>query len=528
MAETTPQGAPPQPQPSEPVARPPSPPQFLQPGPRTAPGDLAIILLSRDQYEPVILERFAGAVDGYAEGAVLNTRFGSFPHETFLDIPWGSQVRASKVDTGSRGRKRRRMEEVETTAMSTPTGDESPIPDAAGAEAATLSKPAGEKDEEALNPPTKKAFTLASGFVHILRPTPELWTASLPHRTQVVYPPDYSYILHRIRARPGTRLIEAGAGSGSFTHASVRAVFNGVPTSRHDDVGRGKVFSFEYDQKRFKTMQEEITAHKLDAFVEINHRDVYSGGFLADGKSPNATAIFLDLPAPWKALSQLSRRRPDDPNWVSPLDPNQSVSICTFSPCIEQVINTVAELRKLGWVDVQMVEIAHKRLNVIRDRVGLNLPKEKGFNIAPASVDEAVSRLRDVSKKAQEFMDGQQRPRQDGAVQEQMDVDDQEDNKKSNKSKPNGATPVRNDTVEDRFWSSFRVVHRPEAEIKTHTSYLVFAILPQEWNEEEEAEALAKWPCGNENRMIGNLDKAGRKQEKRDAMGQGKRKKQRR
>ena len=59
---------------------------------------------------------------------------------------------------------------------------------------------------------------------------------ALPHRTQVVYTPDYSYILQRLKVRPGSRIIEAGAGSGSFTHASARAVFSGYPGGQNDKV----------------------------------------------------------------------------------------------------------------------------------------------------------------------------------------------------------------------------------------------------------------------------------------------------
>jgi len=39
-----------------------------------------------------------------------------------------------------------------------------------------------------------------------------------------------------------------------------------------------------------------------------------------------------------------------------------------------------------------------------------------------------------------------------------------------------------------------RLVHRTEPEIKTHTSYLVFAVLPREWTAEDEAACRAKWP----------------------------------
>lgn len=473
------------------------PSSFLEPSLRTAPGDLAIVLLARDTYQPVILEESKSAVDGYAEGAVLNTRFGSFPHSTLLDIPWGSQVRASAVDTGSRGRKRRRETTGEDT--STPGDIEDENPSTGG--------------------PAKKAVAASSGFIHLLRPTPELWTSSLPHRTQVVYTPDYSYILSRIRARPGSRIIEAGAGSGSFTHASARAVYNGYPKDEEDI--KGKVFSFEFNEARFHKMQEEITEHHLDGMVEIRHRDVYRNGFLADGKSPNATAVFLDLPAPWEALRHLSRRKPDqkegepetDAEWVSPLDPKKSVHICTFSPCIEQVMQTVTEMRKQGWTEVDMVEIAHKRLNVVRDKIGLTLPKEKGFNQTPADVMESVNKLKDVNKKIQEFH-GNQTKQKGGETSDQMDVD------------ASGTDAENGSSAEAKSWLCGRLVHRPEAEIKTHTSYLVFAVLPPEWSEEEEAAALAKWPCGNEKKTIGNIDKALRKKEKRE-MHQGKKKQKR-
>ncbi|KFH46571.1 hypothetical protein ACRE_026330 [Hapsidospora chrysogenum ATCC 11550] len=495
------------------------PSSFLEPSQRTAPGDLAIVLLARDTYQPITLEQSKGAVDGYAEGAVLNTRFGSFPHSTLLDVPWGSQIRASAVDTGSRGRKRRR----ETTGEETSTpGQETP-----GQDTPRQATPVKDEDDKApTNEPAKKPIVASSGFIHLLRPTPELWTSALPHRTQVVYTPDYSYILSRIRARPGTRIIEAGAGSGSFTHASARAVYNGYP--KEDGDAKGKVFSFEFNEARFHKMQEEITGHHLDGIVQIRHRDVYEDGFLVDGKSPEATAVFLDLPAPWKAIRHLSRRKraqngelEQDDSWTSPLDPKKSVHICTFSPCIEQVMETVTELRKQGWIEVDMVEIANRRINVVRDKVGLNAPKDKGFNTTPADVMESVSKLREVNRKTQQFHQNQ--PKVDVKVEagaEQMDTDTPGTDADNGQTHSGALT-------EPKPWLSGRLAHRPEAEIKTHTSYLVFAVLPREWSEEEEAAALAKWPCGNEKKTIGNTDKAVRKQEKREML-QGKRKKQKR
>ncbi|KAG6012479.1 hypothetical protein E4U54_007507 [Claviceps lovelessii] len=479
------------------------PSPFLAPSLKTQPNTLAIISLSKDNFQPITLQQSAGAVDGYAEGVTLNTRFGSFPHSTLLDIPWGSQVRASVVDTGSRGRKRRRDELGD---------DETPPSNADDA-----------NDTPGSSAPAKKAIVAASGFVYVLRPTPELWTSSLPHRTQVVYTPDYSYILQRIRARPGSRIIEAGAGSGSFTHASARAVYNGYPTSETDT--KGKVYSFEFHEPRFQKMQVEIKNHLLEGVVQVTHRDVYDEGFLVDdGRSPNATAVFLDLPAPWEALHHLSRRKTlkggkvdeEAGDWVSPLDPDQSVYICTFSPCIEQVTRTVTELRTLGWTDIDMVEIAHKRLNIMRDRAGAST--------MPTDVMEAVKKLKTDLQRTQNFHKAQTSQPVSDASESKMEVDEtgspSTDEESENKNNNNNNYNYK----EGPPWMQGNVVHRTENELKTHTSYLVFAILPRQWDDAAEEAAMAKWPCGQEKKTIGNLDKQTRKQEKRELLA-GKRQK---
>ncbi|KOB56812.1 tRNA methyltransferase, partial [Operophtera brumata] len=41
------------------------------------------------------------------------------------------------------------------------------------------------------------------------RPTPELWSLTLPHRTQIIYTPDISMILLQLDLVPGSIVIEA-------------------------------------------------------------------------------------------------------------------------------------------------------------------------------------------------------------------------------------------------------------------------------------------------------------------------------
>ncbi|KAI5804597.1 tRNA methyltransferase complex GCD14 subunit-domain-containing protein [Geopyxis carbonaria] len=435
----------------------------------------------------------------------LQTRFGEFAHSSLLSIPYGSQVRAT-TRNASNARKRKRA-----------TKDT----------AAEASEPVGSGDA-------------ASGFVHVLAPTAELWTNSLPHRTQVVYTPDSSYVLHRLGVKAGSVIIEAGAGSGSFTHAAVRAVYDG-------DAGRGRVWSFEFHEERAGKLRTELEDHGLGALVKVTHKDVCKDGFLVPAeqeeeemKSPGATAVFLDLPAPWLALPHLSRNpkapksgaltpgtlaaasadptatvtatiplqslldptssetpeltlnnpavstpstTTDDAPLLSPLSPNHTVRICCFSPCIEQVTRTVAALRHHGWVDITMEEVLHTRLEVRRQA-------EKGYDdgAGPRSVAEALARLRAVNS----FRDSRrdiQIANTTGAGKNDGDGDGEGEGQGQGKRSMTGTKKADRGGKKLRGPDEGRLVTRTEQEVKSHTSYLTFATLPRAWSAEDEERA---------------------------------------
>ena len=48
------------------------------------------------------------------------------------------------------------------------------------------------------------------GWVLVLHPTPELWTVSLPHRTQILYTTDIATITMMLELKPGSVVCESG------------------------------------------------------------------------------------------------------------------------------------------------------------------------------------------------------------------------------------------------------------------------------------------------------------------------------
>ncbi|KAJ2664790.1 tRNA (adenine-N(1)-)-methyltransferase catalytic subunit trm61 [Coemansia sp. RSA 1199] len=174
------------------------------------------------------------------------------------------------------------------------------------------------------------------GFVYLLHPTPALWTQVVPHRTQILYLPDISFISLYLNLMPGKIVIESGTGSGSFSHSIARTI---APS--------GHLYTFEYHELRANTARKEFDEHSLANMVTIEHRDVIANGF---GRTNIADAVFLDLPAPWDAVEAAKQA----------LRKDTIGRICCFSPCIEQVQRTTLALNEHGFAEIRMFECLAK------------------------------------------------------------------------------------------------------------------------------------------------------------------------
>lgn len=170
------------------------------------------------------------------------------------------------------------------------------------------------------------------GWVFLLRPTPELWTKVLSHRTQILYVADISLVVAYLDLRPGAIVVETGTGSGSLTTALARAV---APT--------GHVHTFEHHAGRAEAAASEFKANGIAHVVTITHRDTEGCGF-PESLDGAADGVFLDLPAPWKATAAAMKCLA--PNGV----------FISFSPCIEQIQKTCQALQLAGGVRLRTFE----------------------------------------------------------------------------------------------------------------------------------------------------------------------------
>ena len=167
-----------------------------------------------------------------------------------------------------------------------------------------------------------------TGFLYVLRPTPELWTLSLDHRTQILYLPDISFITQMLEVRPGKVVVESGTGSGSFSHSLARSLY---PS--------GRLHTFEFHPERAETAKSEFKLNGFESIINVSCRNVCTDGF-GDSLKDSVDAVFLDLPSPWEAVKFLPEI----------LKKNTSNSkVCCFSPCIEQVERTIIALNSHGF-----------------------------------------------------------------------------------------------------------------------------------------------------------------------------------
>eukprot|EP01121_Diplochlamys_sp_Union-15-3_P015704 TRINITY_DN5239_c0_g1_i4.p1 TRINITY_DN5239_c0_g1~~TRINITY_DN5239_c0_g1_i4.p1 ORF type:complete len:298 (+),score=45.52 TRINITY_DN5239_c0_g1_i4:47-940(+) len=178
-----------------------------------------------------------------------------------------------------------------------------------------------------------------SGSLTVLPVSSGLWTLSCQRRTEILYVPDISLILLRLELQPGSIVVESGTGTGSLSTHILNAIAN-----------TGHLYTFEFHKQRAEAAEKTFKQHKMDHLVTVTCRDVCKDGFgLEEGVS---NAAFLDLPSPWLAISSAKKIL------------KQCGSLCSFSPCIEQVQKTCEAMRENNFSDITTIECLERPWDV--------------------------------------------------------------------------------------------------------------------------------------------------------------------
>ena len=158
--------------------------------------------------------------------------------------------------------------------------------------------------------------------------------------TQIMYPKDIGYILVTMGIGPGSRVLEAGTGSGALTTALAWAVGP-----------QGRVFSYDQRPEMQNLARKNLERVNLQERVELKLRDI-SLGF----EEENVDALFLDVPNPYDYLGQVRQTLKSGGYFGSIL------------PTTNQVSRLLAALYQFQYAFVDVCEIMLRYYKVVSER----------------------------------------------------------------------------------------------------------------------------------------------------------------
>jgi tRNA (adenine57-N1/adenine58-N1)-methyltransferase len=175
----------------------------------------------------------------------------------------------------------------------------------------------------------------------LLRPGLYDLVRGVRRQTQVMYPKDIGYICLRLGIGNGTRVIEAGSGSGGLTLAL--SWFSGES---------GRVYSYEAREDFYRLCRRNLEWAGLGRNVVQHNLDI-AGGFLESG----VDALFLDVRTPWEYLEQARKA----------LRPGGLLAF--LLPTAEQVSALLLGLERGPFAEAEVEEILLRRWKAVPDRL---------------------------------------------------------------------------------------------------------------------------------------------------------------
>jgi tRNA (adenine57-N1/adenine58-N1)-methyltransferase len=186
---------------------------------------------------------------------------------------------------------------------------------------------------------TKIPSSMGVDFV-ALKPNLRDYIFKTNRRTQISYPKDISLIILYSGIGSGSRVVEAGTGTGALTSAIAHYV---KPS--------GRVYTYEIREEFQKNAKKNLERAGLLDVVELKQGNVTEGI-----EEKELDAVILDMATPWLVV----------PHAYTAL--KGSGALVSFSPTIEQVVKVTEALTESGFVDVNTVETFIRFMQVARGK----------------------------------------------------------------------------------------------------------------------------------------------------------------
>jgi tRNA (adenine57-N1/adenine58-N1)-methyltransferase len=175
----------------------------------------------------------------------------------------------------------------------------------------------------------------------VLEPSLSDLMTHIKRGTQIIYPKDAAYLVHRLNLRAGSRVVEAGTGSGVLTTALAWAV---APL--------GKVYTYEVRPNTYQLARRNLERVGLLSYVEMALGSI-EGGFEQQG----VDALFLDVRTPWEFLGAAR----------AALKPGGFFA--SLLPTTNQVSDLLSGLDANGFADVAVEELLLRAYKPVPERL---------------------------------------------------------------------------------------------------------------------------------------------------------------
>jgi tRNA (adenine57-N1/adenine58-N1)-methyltransferase len=189
------------------------------------------------------------------------------------------------------------------------------------------------------------ASTTMNDTLYILKPTLEDIVMKFARRTQVIYPKDLAMIVMRGGIHSGSRVFEAGTGSGAATATFAYMAAPG-----------GHVYSYDVNSEFQDVARKNLEKFGLAGCVTLRGRDAKEGI-----EETDLDAALVDMGDPWELV----------PNVRAALAPSgMMAAIC---PTMNQAEKLTERMKEEGFVNVETIEVLVRNLEA---RVGMTRPSQ--------------------------------------------------------------------------------------------------------------------------------------------------------